>query len=67
MSYDIVIKNGMVVDGSGSARYRADVAIKGGKIAKIGRVNEKAKQTIPMKTLKTRSLSCVCVCCVVVV
>jgi len=46
MSYDIVIKNGMVVDGSGSARYRADVAIKGGKIAKIGRVNEKAKQTI---------------------
>ena len=46
MSYDLVIKNGMVVDGSGSARYRADVAITDGKIAKIGRVNEKAKQTI---------------------
>ena len=46
MSYDLVIKNGMVVDGSGSARYRADVAIRDGKIAKIGRVNEKSKQTI---------------------
>jgi N-acyl-D-amino-acid deacylase len=46
MSYDLLIKNGMVVDGSGNARYRADVAIEDGKIAKIGRVNEKAKQTI---------------------
>lgn len=46
MSYDLVIKNGTVVDGSGSARYRADVGIKDGKITKIGRVNEKAKQTI---------------------
>lgn len=46
MSYDLVIKNGMVVDGSGSARYRADVAITGGKIAKIGRINESANQTI---------------------
>ena len=46
MSYDLVIKNGTVVDGSGSARYRADVAITDGKIAKIGRVNEKSKQTI---------------------
>jgi len=46
MSYDLVIKNGMVVDGSGSARYRADIAITDGKIARIGRVNEKAKQTI---------------------
>jgi len=46
MSYDLVIKNGMVVDGSGSARYRADLAIADGKIVRIGRVNEKAKQTI---------------------
>ena len=46
MSYDLIIKNGMIVDGSGSARYRADLAISDGKIAKIGRVNEKAKQTI---------------------
>ena len=46
MSYDLIIKNGMVVDGSGNARYRADLAITDGKIAKIGRVNESARQTI---------------------
>ncbi len=46
MSYDIVIRNGMIVDGSGSARYRADVGITDGKIARIGRINEKARQTI---------------------
>jgi len=44
--YDLVVKNGMVVDGSGGARYRADVAVQGGKIVKIGRVNEKSRQTI---------------------
>ena len=46
MSYDLVIKDGVVIDGSGGARYRSDVAIQDGKIAKIGRVSEKAKQTI---------------------
>ena len=46
MSYDLVIKDGVVIDGSGGARYRSDVAIQDGKIAKIGRISEKAKQTI---------------------
>lgn len=46
MSYDLLIKNGLVVDGSGGAGYRADVAVQDGKIAKIGRVNESAKETI---------------------
>src|SRR5207244_2965567 len=36
MAYDLLIKNGMVVDGSGSAGYRADVAVAGEKIAAIG-------------------------------
>ena len=34
--YDIIIQNGMLIDGTGSAPYAADVAIAGGKIAKIG-------------------------------
>lgn len=46
MTYDLLIKNGTVVDGSGGARYRADVAVSQGKIAAIGRINERAKQTI---------------------
>jgi N-acyl-D-amino-acid deacylase len=44
--YDLLIKNGMVVDGSGGARYRADVAVQDGKIVRIGRLNDKAKQVV---------------------
>ena len=46
MRYDIIIKNGTVVDGSGMPRFRADVAIAGGKIASIGRIRESANQVI---------------------
>ncbi|MEY2570727.1 MAG: N-acyl-D-amino-acid deacylase, partial [Acidimicrobiaceae bacterium] len=35
-SYDLVIRNGVVVDGTGLPRRRADVAIADGKIAEIG-------------------------------
>jgi N-acyl-D-aspartate/D-glutamate deacylase len=45
MPYDMVIKNGMVVDGTGFARYRADVAVQGGKIAEIGRLRGAAAET----------------------
>jgi N-acyl-D-aspartate/D-glutamate deacylase len=38
MAYDLLINNGTVIDGSGLARYRADVAVKDGKIAAIGRM-----------------------------
>src|SRR5437899_4906962 len=46
MSYDLVIRNGIVVDGTGARRYRADVAIADGKVAEIGKVTEGAKRTI---------------------
>lgn len=36
--YDLVITNGRVIDGSGRAAYVADVAIKGDRIVKIGKV-----------------------------
>lgn len=39
MTYDLVIKNGTVVDGSGAPRFRADVAVKDGKIAEIGKLS----------------------------
>ena len=46
MAYDLLIKNGVVVDGSGGARYRADVGVREGRIAAIGRINERAERTL---------------------
>jgi len=37
--YDLVITNGRVVDGTGNPWFRADVAIRDGRIVRIGRVN----------------------------
>ena len=34
--YDIIIKGGTIVDGTGSPRYISDLAVKDGKVAKIG-------------------------------
>src|SRR5262245_40875182 len=44
--YDLLIKNGTVVDGTGTPRYRADVAVSGGKIAAIGKVTDGATKLI---------------------
>jgi len=44
--YDLVIRNGMVVDGSGFAAYRADVGVVGDRIAKIGRIPERGAEEI---------------------
>src|SRR5437667_315161 len=46
MPYDLVIKNGMVVDGTGFSRYRADVAIKDGTIVELGKIRGAAAATI---------------------
>ena len=46
MQYDLVIKNGFIVDGSGAARYPADVGVVAGKIVNIGRINDRARQTV---------------------
>ena len=46
MGYDLVIRNGAVVDGSGLARYRADIGVKDGRIARIGRIAAPADETV---------------------
>jgi N-acyl-D-aspartate/D-glutamate deacylase len=51
MPHDLVIKNGMVIDGTGFARYRADVAIKDGAIVEMGRVRGAAAATIDAEGL----------------
>jgi len=37
--FDTVVKNGTIVDGTKVPRYRADLGIKDGKVAEIGRLN----------------------------
>jgi N-acyl-D-amino-acid deacylase len=46
MAYDLVIRNGSIVDGSGAAPYRADVGVVGDRITKIGDVDEQGASEI---------------------
>ena len=44
--YDLIIKNGTVVDGTGSAARSADIAIQDGVIVSVGKVQGDARQTL---------------------
>lgn len=44
--YDLVIRNGTVVDGSGLAGFRADVGVIGDRIAHVGRIRDKGSKEI---------------------
>jgi N-acyl-D-amino-acid deacylase len=46
MSYDLVIRGGTVVDGSGLPRYRADVGIRGDRIARIGTIHARGREEV---------------------
>jgi len=46
MALDLLVKNGLVVDGTGAATRRADVAIAGGRIVEVGDVSGAATRTI---------------------
>ena len=49
MAHDLVIKNGTVIDGTGSAAFQADVAIDGEKISSIGKNLGTGKKEIDAK------------------
>lgn len=46
MQYELVIRNGMVVDGSGAPAYPADIGVVDGRIATIGRIRAPATRTL---------------------
>jgi N-acyl-D-amino-acid deacylase len=46
MAYDLLIKNGLVVDGSGMPAFRGDVGVRNGKIAEIGKLSGPATRTV---------------------
>ena len=46
MTPDIVIRNGTIIDGTGTAPFTADIAITGDKITAIGQIDEKGKEEI---------------------
>ncbi|MFN3748348.1 MAG: N-acyl-D-amino-acid deacylase family protein [Sphingorhabdus sp.] len=46
MEYDLIIRNGVIVDGSGKPSFTGDVAVSDGKIAAVGNVEGSAKQEI---------------------
>ena len=49
---DILIKNGLVVDGTGKPAYKADVAVKAGKVLKIATaIDEPAIEVIDAEGL----------------
>src|SRR5512132_3871540 len=37
--YDVILRNGRIVDGTGAPWYRGDVGVRAGKIAAIGRLD----------------------------
>ena len=46
MPYDLVIKNGVLIDGTGLPRHHADVAVRHGRIVATGRLREGAREVI---------------------
>ena len=46
MAHDIVVKDGLIVDGTGSVPYYGDVAIDGDTITQVGKVEGTATKTI---------------------
>jgi N-acyl-D-amino-acid deacylase len=51
-SYDLIIRNGHIIDGTGSPWFSGDVAIQNGRIAAIGQLAEaSAEQVIDAKSL----------------
>ncbi len=50
--YDVILKNGWIVDGSGNPRYRGDVGVRGDRIAAVGFLGlAAARETLDVRGL----------------
>jgi len=50
--YDLILKSGWIVDGTGNPRYRGDVAVRGDRIAAVGFLGgAQARETLDVKGL----------------
>ena len=52
---DLIIKNGDIVDGTGSKAFKGDLGILNGTIVKIGEISDEAKNIIDNSGLKIYS------------
>ena len=48
-TYEVIVRGGLVADGSGGEPYEADVAVRDGRIAAVGRVTDSAELEIDAK------------------
>jgi len=51
MAYDLLVKDGLVVDGSGMPAFYGDVGVKNGKIAEIGKLGSQADKVVDAQGL----------------
>jgi N-acyl-D-amino-acid deacylase len=51
-AYDVVLRNGRIVDGTGAPWYRGDVGVRAGKVAAIGRL----EGTAPARVIDVRGM-----------
>jgi len=46
MALDLIIRNATVIDGTRARRFKADIGVSGGKISRVGKIQEKGKTEI---------------------
>jgi len=49
LTFDVVIRNATVIDGTRAPRFEADIAVEGGRIVQVGSISGKAKREIDAK------------------
>lgn len=43
---DLILRNGDVIDGTGKPRFRADIGIRNGRVAAVGKIDERAREEV---------------------